>query len=139
MKPTSGYERIFPGAHPLHLTILPERGYKRLYFSQESPCTRTNFLYQVDTLWENIHEEYRICQEPLLFDLSALDGVDSAFITILVQAIRIIPHSKLGVLATHPDIQLIFGQLGLPAMVAMFESQAQVEKDFVSAPPPQAS
>jgi anti-anti-sigma regulatory factor len=109
------------------MTILPEPAFSRLLFSKEYPCTRINFLDRIDSIFREIVSEYAAAQHSLLFDLSALDGIDSAFVTILVQTLRNVPHEKVAVYVTHPGIHALLSQLGLDSMVRIFQTEKEIE------------
>ena len=108
----------------MNIRITEEGQWHRFTILANDQWTRATFFPQVTSVLERIREvlEVRKCA-CILFDLLAIDTIDSSIITAIVHTTRMAGISKVSILVSHPDVVGPLSLLGLDRLAEIFGSE----------------
>jgi anti-anti-sigma regulatory factor len=93
--------------------------------------TPSTFFPQLDSVIGKIREELAAHpSQRVVFNLSALDAIDSSLITIIIQTIRQMQGNKLSIVAPHKDVNNWLSLLGINRLADMYESMDEWQKQI---------
>jgi anti-anti-sigma regulatory factor len=110
----------------MKLTITPQKKSLRFLFERESPDERPNLFHQINPMAERIIAEYKKTKSAVVFDISGLESIDSAFISVLVRSIKAIPWERVTILVGSDAIMKLLEELGIPSMVRVEKAEAEI-------------
>jgi anti-anti-sigma regulatory factor len=113
----------------MNLEITRNGEWHRFAMIQQDRWTPTTFFPQLDSIMARVREDLDKEKDPaVVFDLSALESIDSSMITIIVQTVRIAEgKKKVCVIAPNNDVYTWLSLLGIDRLADMFESEEQWE------------
>jgi anti-anti-sigma regulatory factor len=100
-------------------------GWSVIVFHKLTAWRIHTFLSQADYLFERIEENFTETRNRIVFDFSALNGLDSMLISILLRAIRLTGAEKNSVIAPDPKTADTLRVLGLDKLVDVYISGEQ--------------
>jgi anti-anti-sigma regulatory factor len=108
----------------MNLQVTEEGQWYRFRILEKDTWTSSTFFPQLDSVLARIKTV--LSEKPgarILFDLLALDTIDSSLITILVQTVRMTGVDRVSVLVSHPDVFGWLALLGLDRLAEIFDSE----------------
>jgi anti-anti-sigma regulatory factor len=108
----------------MNIQVIEEGQWYRLRILEKENWTPSTFFPQLDSVLVRIKTV--LSEKPgarILFDLLALDTIDSSLITILVQTVRMTGVDRVSVLVSHPDVFSWLALLGLDRLAEIFDSE----------------
>ena len=108
----------------MNIRITEEGQWHRFAIMEKEQWTAATFFPQVTSVLERIREvlEVRKCA-CILFDLLAIDTIDSSIITVIVHTTRLEGISKVSILVSHPDVVSPLSLLGFDKLAEIFGSE----------------
>lgn len=108
----------------MNIRIIEEGQWHRFTILKEEDRTGATFFPQVDSVLERIRgvvgNKKGAC---ILFDLFAIDIIDTSIITVIVHTTRMAGVSMVGILVSHPDVINRLSLLGLDKLAEIFVSE----------------
>jgi anti-anti-sigma regulatory factor len=108
----------------MNIRIVEEGQWQRFKILANDKAAGATFFPQVDSVLARIktvlEHKTSAC---ILFDLLALDTIDSSVITVIVHTTRMAGISKVSILVSHPDVVSPLSLLGLDRLAEIFESE----------------
>jgi anti-anti-sigma regulatory factor len=108
----------------MNIQVTNEGPWCRFKILEKGNWTPSTFFPQLDSVLARIRTV--LAEKPgarVLFDLLALDTIDSSLITILVQTVRLAGTDRVSVLVSHPDVFSWLALLGLDRLAEIFDSE----------------
>jgi anti-anti-sigma regulatory factor len=108
----------------MNIQVTQEGQWCRFKILEKEHWTPSTFFPQLDSVLARIKTV--LAEKPgarILFDLLALDTIDSSLITILVQTVRMTGTDRVSVLVSHPDVFSWLALLGLDRLAEIFDSE----------------
>jgi anti-anti-sigma regulatory factor len=108
----------------MNLQVTEEGQWYRFRILEKDTWTSSTFFPQLDSVLARIKTV--LAEKPgarILFDLMALDTIDSSLITVLVQTVRMTSVDRVSVLVSHPDVFSWLALLGLDRLAEIFDSE----------------
>lgn len=108
----------------MNLQVTEEGQWYRFRILEKDTWTSSTFFPQLDSVLARIKTV--LAEKPgarILFDLMALDTIDSSLITVLVQTVRMTGVDRVSVLVSHPDVYSWLALLGLDRLAEIFDSE----------------
>jgi anti-anti-sigma regulatory factor len=108
----------------MNLQVTEDGQWCRFRILEKEHWTPSTFFPQLDSVLARI--KTALSEKPgarILFDLLALDTIDSSLITILVQTVRMSGVDRVSVLVSHPDVFGWLALLGLDRLADIFDSE----------------
>jgi anti-anti-sigma regulatory factor len=108
----------------MNIRINEEGPWYRFKILEHEHWTPSTFFPQLDSVLARI--KTALADRPgarILFDLSALDTIDSSLITIVVQTIRMAGSGRVHVIVPHPDVYSWLALLGIDRLAEIYESE----------------
>jgi anti-anti-sigma regulatory factor len=108
----------------MNIQVTVDGQWYRFRILEKEHWTPSTFFPQLDSVLARITTV--LSEKPgarILFDLMALDTIDSSLITILVQTVRMTGNDRVSVLVSHPDVYSWLALLGLDRLADIFDSE----------------
>jgi anti-anti-sigma regulatory factor len=108
----------------MNLQVTEEGPWYRFKILEKNTWTPSTFFPQLDSVLARIKTVLAEKKGArILFDLMALDTIDSSLITVLVQTVRMTGVDRVAVLVSHPDVYSWLALLGLDRLAEIFDSE----------------
>lgn len=108
----------------MNIRISEEGQWHRFTIMKKEQLTAATFFPQVTSVLERIREVLEVRKGAcILFDLLAIDTIDSSIITVIVHTTRMEGISKVSILVSHPDVVGPLSMLGIDRLAEIFGSE----------------
>jgi anti-anti-sigma regulatory factor len=110
----------------MNLRITREGRWHRFAVLEKQSWTPSTFFPQLDSALERV--KLALSEGPgagILFDLMALDTIDSSLITMIVQTIRMSGTGRVSVLVASPDVFSWLALLGIDRLAEIYNSEEE--------------
>jgi anti-anti-sigma regulatory factor len=108
----------------MNIRIVEEGQWHRFTILENDPLTGATFFPRVASVLERIkgviENKKSAC---ILFDLLAIDTIDTSIIRVIVHTTRMASVSRVGILVSHPDVVSRLSLLGLDRLAEIFASE----------------